>query len=382
MAVGSGQHSVRGGETLDLWGHASKVATFVDQGSVHASLERRVRVLQSHDVLRLGQHMILLGHRSARRAKRRTWSDGIVGEKCVGGALAVSLCSSDHALSCLLAVPSQLHNRLHLLVSDLGTWQDQLGPLPGRLLVVEQLCWHRVLLLLLQNLLVLLPLLLLLLVTSLLVHLVHPQPFKIDSIGIRVLGGRVVEPNGRPLLKGNLLVVVDDPVPSGSIPQPGVNPRSTQFTPLLKTRQPPRFFKLLLASFPLRLLALSVRKTRSGLAQHLQLVLVHVLGVGARWLRLWIGIDLARLELPRIIGDVAAILLALSLVQQGLVSLQALSGGPADDWSDGPPLCGHQLGQVEQLLVLLLRPLCLLERRIKPLKPTSLALFGTLPVKQ
>ena len=47
--------------------------------------------------------------------------------------------------------------------------------------------------------------------------------------------------------------------------------------------------------------------------------------------------------------------------QQHLVVLEALGGGAADDGRDGAPLAGHQLGQVQQLLLLLVAPLRLWE---------------------
>ena len=46
------------------------------------------------------------------------------------------------------------------------------------------------------------------------------------------------------------------------------------------------------------------------------------------------------------------------LVQQFLVSLQALRGGASDNGRDRAPLGRHDLRQVQQLLVLLARPLC------------------------
>jgi hypothetical protein len=50
------------------------------------------------------------------------------------------------------------------------------------------------------------------------------------------------------------------------------------------------------------------------------------------------------------------------VVKDGGVPLQALGGRPAHDGSDGPPLGGHQLGKMQQLLVLLhtLITLCLI----------------------
>merc|ERR1719234_203955 len=81
--VGGGEHCVWGGESFNLWGHPSKVASFVHQRSVHSPLQRRVCVLQSHDVLRLSQHMILLCHWSAWCAQSSTRSDCIVGQQSV-----------------------------------------------------------------------------------------------------------------------------------------------------------------------------------------------------------------------------------------------------------------------------------------------------------
>ena len=56
--------------------------------------------------------------------------------------------------------------------------------------------------------------------------------------------------------------------------------------------------------------------------------------------------------------------------------LQALGSGAADDWSDGSPLGGHQLGQMQQLLLLLSGPLCLFDAGVQPLIPTDRAGTG------
>lgn len=69
-------------------------------------------------------------------------------------------------------------------------------------------------------------------------------------------------------------------------------------------------------------------------------------------------------------------------LQQILISLQTLGRCTSNNWGDGPPLSWHQLGQVQQLLVLLARPFCLLDAGIQPLVPTSLALLGWLPMQQ
>merc|ERR1719180_350333 len=177
--------------------------------------------------------------------------------------------------------------------------------------------------------------------------LVHPQPLGVDGIGVRMLKCSVIESNGRPLLKRNLLVVVNDPVPPGAVPQPGVDACRSQLSPLLKTGQPSSLLQLLFASLPLRLLALSVCKPCPCFAQHLKLILVHVLGIGSCRLRLRIGVNLARLQLPWIVGDISAVLLALRLVQQSLIALKTLGSGSSNNGSDGSPLGGHQLRQVQ-----------------------------------
>ena len=71
------------------------------------------------------------------------------------------------------------------------------------------------------------------------------------------------------------------------------------------------------------------------------------------------------------------------VLQQELVVLQTLGSGASYDGGDGPPLGGHQLGQVEQLLLLLPRPLGLLDAGLQPFIPTHKAntqAFNTLTV--
>lgn len=55
--------------------------------------------------------------------------------------------------------------------------------------------------------------------------------------------------------------------------------------------------------------------------------------------------------------------------QKKLVVLQALGSGPPNYRGDGPPLRGHQLRQVKQLLLFLAGPFCLLDAGVKPLVP-------------
>lgn len=62
--------------------------------------------------------------------------------------------------------------------------------------------------------------------------------------------------------------------------------------------------------------------------------------------------------------------------------LEALGGGAADDGGNGPPLGGHQLGQVQQLFLLLPRPLRLLDARVQPLVPAQRLRTSGCPVER
>jgi hypothetical protein len=74
-------------------------------------------------------------------------------------------------------------------------------------------------------------------------------------------------------------------------------------------------------------------------------------------------------------GEGTATHLVLRHVQQLLVVLDALARGPTDERRDGPPLRRVQLREVQQLLLLLPRPLRLLDAGVEPLVPASLALY-------
>lgn len=56
-------------------------------------------------------------------------------------------------------------------------------------------------------------------------------------------------------------------------------------------------------------------------------------------------------------------------VQQVFVVLQTLGSRASYDRSNGPPLSGHQLGQMKQLLLLLSGPFCFLDAGVQPLVP-------------
>lgn len=49
--------------------------------------------------------------------------------------------------------------------------------------------------------------------------------------------------------------------------------------------------------------------------------------------------------------------------------LQALGSSSSNNGSDGPPLSGHQLGQMQQLLLFFSGPFCLLDAGVQPLVP-------------
>mmetsp|Transcript_24788 Transcript_24788/g.58820 ORF Transcript_24788/g.58820 Transcript_24788/m.58820 type:complete len:221 (+) Transcript_24788:657-1319(+) len=151
-----------------------------------------------------------------------------------------------------------------------------------------------------------------------------------------------------------------------------------------------------LALLALGLLALRVGQPRAGLLEHLDLVLVHVHRVGPGGLRLGVRVDLARPELARLAraagqavppgggpgpGPRAAVRRR-GLVQEALVALLALARRPPHERPDGAPLRRHQLGQVQELLVLLPAPLHLAHGRVQPLVPPRLALLRGLAVQQ
>lgn len=56
-------------------------------------------------------------------------------------------------------------------------------------------------------------------------------------------------------------------------------------------------------------------------------------------------------------------------LQQILIMLQTLSGRPANDGCDRSPLSGHQFGQMQEFLLLLTWPFCLLNTGVQPLVP-------------
>mmetsp|Transcript_20181 Transcript_20181/g.32242 ORF Transcript_20181/g.32242 Transcript_20181/m.32242 type:complete len:267 (+) Transcript_20181:594-1394(+) len=220
-------------------------------------------------------------------------------------------------------------------------------------------------------------------------------------LGRQILARSVPKPARRLSIKRNLAIVVQI-LGFAFAPLLQMNARRFQFAPLLQRRQSPRLFQLFLARLALRFLAFGVGQTSARLRQHLLLVLVHVDGVGTRWLRLWMRVNLAWSQTPQMPATqlllrraldeqflLGVVLISLSLllcahhrVQQMLVALEALCGGPTYDGRDAPPLTRHDLGEMQQFLVLGLTPLRLLDARVQPFVPTRFALLGRLAHQQ
>lgn len=230
------------------------------------------------------------------------------------------------------------------------------------------------------------------------------------------LGGGVKIALGRPKVERHLGVVVDPPTALALAAH--VDARGLELALLLQRREAAGLLELRLARLALGLFAARVGEARAGLGEHLLLVLVHVDGVGARGAALGVGVDVARAQAARVVAVVVAVLVhdlvpaagwgglenggffCLSGVfffagracegaagvggegsggaQEALVALEALLRGAAHHGRNGAPLRGHDLGQVQQLLILLTRPLGLFDAGVEPLVPARLALLGGL----
>lgn len=153
---------------------------------------------------------------------------------------------------------------------------------------------------------------------------------------------------------------------------------------LLQECQPLRLLQALFTGLSLGLFTLRVCQAGARLRQHLLLVLVHIDGIRPRGLDVRVRVDFSRPQTASVRGlrGIAIASRGLRSVQQLLVVLKALRSRPPDDRRNGPPLRWHELGKVEQFLLLLARPLRLLDAGVEPLIPTCLALFGRLPVQQ
>lgn len=65
-------------------------------------------------------------------------------------------------------------------------------------------------------------------------------------------------------------------------------------------------------------------------------------------------------------------------LQQKFIVFQALGSRSSNDWSDGPPLSRHQLGQVQEFFLFFSGPFCFLNAWIQPLIPIKKIQFCTL----
>lgn len=89
-----------------------------------------------------------------------------------------------------------------------------------------------------------------------------------------------------------------------------------------------------------------------------------------------------RLSTSRTTKTQLIVLTRLCFIQELLVSLQALGCRASNDGSNSAPLRGHQLGQMQQFLILLPRPLDLTDTGIQPFNPSCLALLWCFPCQQ
>ncbi|CRK27851.1 hypothetical protein BN1708_004512 [Verticillium longisporum] len=207
------------------------------------------------------------------------------------------------------------------------------------------------------------------------------------------LVGGIVEARHGLFLKGNVGIVVH----LALLPRDDldVDAGRLELATLLQRGQTARLLLLPLAGLALGLFALRVGETRTRLAQHLLLVLVEIDRVGPRRLALGVRVELAGPQAPHVVGRgglrlgavgprqaQAAGLAGLGLVEELLVALEALVGGAADDGGNGAPLGRHELGEVQELLVLLLAPFDLLDAGVEPFVPSRFALLGRLARQQ
>ena len=134
---------------------------------------------------------------------------------------------------------------------------------------------------------------------------------------------------------------------------------------------------------------------------------IHVQKVWSGRLGLRVGVNLSKLQIPGVVCGVFLVVLLgcfvskhththtcqmcpdtimcvyanvhgcvpkrMRVLQQELIVLQTLGSSASYDGGDGPPLGGHQLGQVKQLLLLLPRPLGLLDAGVQSFIPAHTA---------
>ena len=167
-------------------------------------------------------------------------------------------------------------------------------------------------------------------------------------------------------LKWNLDVIVD----SAHFCRPiHINAGCFQLTLLLQLGHAASLLELLLTRLAFRFLSLGVGETRPTLLQHLLFVLVHVDGIGARRFGLWVGVDLTRAQPPGIIR--VHLVTTLGPIQQLLIVLDALGRSPPNNRGDCAPLGGENFREMQEFLLFISRPFCLLDLGIEPLIPTN-----------
>mmetsp|Transcript_14021 Transcript_14021/g.37874 ORF Transcript_14021/g.37874 Transcript_14021/m.37874 type:complete len:241 (+) Transcript_14021:1864-2586(+) len=218
--------------------------------------------------------------------------------------------------------------------------------------------------------------------TPLALYLLHcgGAEFLLQGFAARLLLSRLKEAGCGLALKRDLFIVVDGALALALLGQ--LDACGLQLSLLLQRGQPPCLLHLVLTCLSLGLLTLCVSQAGPCLRKHLLLLLIHVHSIRTGGLGFRVGINLSRTQAPGVVRWIVLVLFTDRHIQQPLVSIQALCGRATHDGRNGSPLRGHELGQVQQLFILLTRPLCLLDAGIKPLKPSGLALLRGLANQQ
>lgn len=148
-----------------------------------------------------------------------------------------------------------------------------------------------------------------------------------------------------------------------------IDPSLLQLPSLLELSKPSSFFEFLLPGLPFGLLSPSVRESCTALLQHLLLVLIHINWIRPRWLSLGVRVDFSCTQLARVVRVLFSS--SLGSVKKSLILIDTLSWCSPNQRSNRAPLRWKDLSQMQKLLFLLSRPLCLLNRWIKPFVPNS-----------
>mmetsp|Transcript_9737 Transcript_9737/g.25522 ORF Transcript_9737/g.25522 Transcript_9737/m.25522 type:complete len:344 (+) Transcript_9737:1558-2589(+) len=339
---------------------------------VRFPMEWRLHTIPCDGILRLHEDCVLL----PRRAQwRRPWGLTITLHQARRGC--VRALGRERR-----GVGSHFHNRLQLLVVQLGCRQLQGCTLPELLRVVHVVdhldsLRQVVLFQTLQLAFVVLTHAYLLVHAAPVLHSLERHIRQAQRYFGRFLGACGVETNGWHRLEGHLLGIVD--VFPIAVLFHRRNTSGLEFPTLLQRCETPRLLELFLPGLPLGLFAPGVGKSRTRLREHFLFILVHVNGVRTCGLGLRVRIDLTRLQATRIV--LVHLITSLGLIQKLLVMLQALVCSAADDGSDGAPLRREKFRQVQKFFLFFAGPLCLFHRGVEPFVPTGFALFRALPHK-